>query len=209
MTESGFWLSKRGVWHSMRECKYHGMQEYSWNTKQASRIAIGQTGLLPQCLECARQYRRGVRRTTTPGCSRYVGIYIAERVLEKAFKVMERANARDPYDFVCGRGLKVDSKCSCLSTGNRTWHFWIGQNKVPDTFCLIALNNDTKTITIHNAMPIHVWLIPGTAVVRGKAFNDMTAFAVNPRNIGDLNPYRRTDMEGRIIACCAHEQETE
>lgn len=109
----------------------------------------------------------------------------------------------DPYDFICGKGLKIDSKCSVLRSnhGNPQWRFNIYKNKYPDMFCLIALDNTSEDIVV-NPKPKYVWLLPGDTILDDRPINDRTVFSVSPTTISKLEQYRRTDMEGRIIKCC-------
>lgn len=141
-----------------------------------------------------------------PGCSYYTGIYIAETVLSKAFAVMEKAHPQAPYDFVCGKGYKVDSKCSLLGVNNgkkaSRWIFKIRRNKIPDAFCLIALQNTPDTIS-DSPQLAYVWLVPGDALINGRPLHDRVNLAVYPSGISKLEPYRRSDMEGKITTFCS------
>jgi hypothetical protein len=66
------------------------------------------------------------------------------------------------YDFICGKGFKVDVKSACLHTyldksGHRTsthWKFNIRRNKIADYFACVALDNRV------NLVPSHFWIIP-------------------------------------------------
>ena len=189
----GIWLSPKGVFHTLKVCRHHGLAEAylcstSWN-----------------CLLCARQQMKGTKTGKIPGCSSFVGIEIAEKVLEKAFKVMRRAKPHESYDFYCGNNFKIDSKCSTSVSSNgkvnQTWQFHIGKNKVPNDFCLIALDNTPENVA-EDPRPIHVWLIPGNAIIDGRPLNDRITFSITPRNLKKVSAWRRTDMEGKVIKCC-------
>lgn len=201
--EYGIWLSKYGSrnnFHTLKECRHHGLQEFFFlsNKKRPDW----------RCLECHRQDYKGVRTSKISGCANTIGLIIAEAILRKAFKVMVKAHPMESYDFICGQGFKVDSKCSTLHICNnkigQRWLFNIGRNKVPNAFCLIALDN-LPEVKPEDAKPVHVWLIPGDAVIDGRVLNDRVCLAVTPRTIARLEPWRRTDMEGRIIKCCEGE----
>lgn len=159
----------------------------------AARRRAGITGLGP--------------RSKLPGRPNYTGLYIAETVLSKAFTVMEKAYSQAPYDFICGKGFKVDSKCSLLlkNNGKRAslWRFHINKNDVPDAFCLIALQNTPDTIT-DSPQIAYVWLIPGDALIEGRPLNDRMGISVSPSTVSKLEPYRRSDMEGKITTCCSN-----
>lgn len=91
-----------------------------------------------------------------PKCASYLGVYVAERLLSKIFKNVERMPYGHPgYDFICGKGYKVDVKGGCL--GNNTpdrWLFKINKNQIADYFLCLAFDNR------YDLNPIHVWLIP-------------------------------------------------
>ena len=199
----GYWLSKRGNFHTLRECRHHGLQEFCLSSSHGRPIW--------NCLECKRQWYRGVRTGKIAGCSNVTGIAVAEMVLSKAFKVMKKAPYGAPFDFYCGKNLKIDSKCATLGKihgkEGQQWHFMIRKNKVPDAFCLIALDN-LPGISPEDAKPIHVWLIRGDAIIDGRPLNERESLAVAPRTISRLEPWRRTDMEGRIIKCCNNVKES-
>jgi hypothetical protein len=73
---------------------------------------------------------------------------------------------------------------------------------------LIALEN-FPNVEPKDAKPIHVWLIRGDTIIDGRPLNDRTAISVTPRTLARLEPYRRMDMEGRIIKCCSKLKEKE
>lgn len=93
-------------------------------------------------------------------CSAWLGVHVAEQILSKLFDHMERMRYGFPgYDFVCGKGFKIDCKSACLfidPKGHAHWYFTIKRNQIPDYFLLLAFNEDRENLT-----PLHVWLIPG------------------------------------------------
>lgn len=202
----GIWLSdnKNSTFHTLRECRNHGIEEFCFSTSRGRPIWT--------CLKCRRQQKKGIRTSKIPGSSNTIGLFIAEAVLNKAFKVMVKAYPKAPYDFVCGQGFKVDSKCATLAKNNgkvgQQWSFHIRRNKVPDAFCLIALDN-LPGVKPEDANPVHVWLIRGDAIIDGRLLNDRMSLGITPRTIARLEPYRRMDMEGRIIKCCSKLKEKE
>ena len=52
-------------------------------------------------------------------CTLFLGVHVAERVLSKVFKDVERMPMNNPgYDFICGGGYKIDVKSpTARSTG--------------------------------------------------------------------------------------------
>jgi hypothetical protein len=195
--EYGFWLSEKENMHTLKECRHHGVQIFY----------LYQSRTQPQwrCSICHSQRQKGILHGKEPGCSNYVGLHIAEKVLSKAFKVMQKAGSKEAFDFYCGHDLKIDSKCSTKcknkSSTEGFWFFHIRKNKVPKAFCLIALDNTPENVA-EDPKPTHVWLIPGDAIINGKPLNERMSLTVSPRTIARLDSWRRTDMEGRIIKCC-------
>lgn len=95
-------------------------------------------------------------------CSQYLGIHIAERVLSGFFENITKMPMHNPgYDYVCGKGYKIDAKSSCLIQSHKTskhWFFRINKNQVADYFLCLAFNNR------ESLEPQHVWLIPGNVL---------------------------------------------
>jgi len=95
-------------------------------------------------------------------CASYLGIHVAERVLSKFFGHIERMPPNNPgYDFVCGKGFKIDCKSACICFINHkypTWKININKNELPDFFLCIGFDNR------EDLTPLHVWLIPGADV---------------------------------------------
>jgi hypothetical protein len=203
-------LKPRKALVSTRICRHHGETEFYW-AKDNSTSKGGW-----KCTICTRaataRTKNKVKIKPLPGCSNYVGLYIAEQVLRKAFDVMIKAHPMEKWDFVCGQGFTVDSKCSTLrkttGTQKREWQFHIKKNKAPKFFCCIALDNTPENVA-DDPRPIHVWLIPGDAIIDGRPLNDRISLTVTPRTLERVAKYRRTDMEGKIIKCCNHLKDNE
>ena len=199
--EYGIWLhsEKLNTYRTMGICRHHGLQEM----RISNIINHKRIELHKRCLVCERLQRYGNKTGNIPGCSNYTGIHIAENVLSKAFDVMERAHPHASYDFICGKELKIDSKCSILSKSGKhlQWGFHIRQNLIPDAFCLIVLDNTSKDVYIDPKVK-YVWLIPSNAIINGKKLNNMWKLTILPNTINRIEKYRRTDMEGKIIKCC-------
>ena len=88
----------------------------------------------------------------------YFGL-LAERVLSKSFEnVIHMPYGNPGYDFICGKGFKIDAKASCLrhlASRSHRWAFNIRKNVIADYFLCLAFNDR------ENLEPAHVWLIPG------------------------------------------------
>lgn len=94
-------------------------------------------------------------------CSQFLGIYVAENVLSKVFKNVEKMPWTNPkFDFICNRGYKIDVKSSSLSfnRANPYWHFNIYKNVIADYFLCIGFDNR------NNLNPLKLWLIPSSKV---------------------------------------------
>lgn len=95
-------------------------------------------------------------------CSCFLGIHVAERVLSKVFNNVERQPLGNPgFDFICGKGYKIDVKSSCLiyaKDKTPRWQFVIKKNKIADYFLCLAFDNR------ENLNPMYMWLIPAQDV---------------------------------------------
>ena len=156
------------------------------------------------CRECANRYARGlyasrahvhIKRKPVPKsmsenkkCTLYLGVYVAERVLSKVFKHVERMPIHNSgFDFICNRGKKIDVKSSCI-TKDKRWTFKIDQNQVPDFFLLLAFDNRKKL------NPMHMWLIPSDDVCqRG-------TISVAPSTVNKWDKYQ-LPIE-KVVTCC-------
>ena len=104
----------------------------------------------------------------SPQCSQFLGVCVAERVIRHCgmFNIITKAPNNTPgYDFVCGRGYKIDVKSACrtfaIRNGNSLtpwWTFHIDHNKIADWFVTIAFD-DRVHLT-----PLHAWMIPGDVI---------------------------------------------
>ena len=125
-------------------------------------------------------------------CPQYLGIIVAEKVLSKVFKNVEVMPMHNPgYDFICGKGYKVDSKASCTyKNKNRSnlWSFTINKNKVADYFACLAFDNR------NDINPLHFWLIPGSLV------NDKKNITISESTISKWDEYK-LDIN-KVIKCC-------
>lgn len=91
-------------------------------------------------------------------CSAFLGVYIAERVLQRVFDDVKTMPYATPgFDFVCNKGKKIDVKSACVrirpnmspSCGFRT-----KKNTKADFFLCLAFDNR------EDLNPVYLWLIP-------------------------------------------------
>ena len=110
----------------------------------------------------ARLYERGLHLPMNKNrqCSSFLGVHVAERVLEATFENVERMPYGNPgFDFICGAGYKIDVKSSCRryqKNGSSSWAFGIDKNCDADYFLCIAFDNR------EHLNPEHLWLIGGS-----------------------------------------------
>lgn len=125
-------------------------------------------------------------------CSSFLGVHIAEEVLQNVFRNVERMAYGNPgYDFVCGEGYLIDCKSSCKRTQNgrnNLWQFNINKNMVAGYFVLLAFDNRT------DINPLHIWMIPGHVI------NNRGSVSISESTIDKWNEYR-LDID-RVISCC-------
>jgi hypothetical protein len=127
-------------------------------------------------------------------CSMYLGVYIAEKVLSNFFDTFERMPMNNPgYDYVCGKGFKIDVKSSCLNDCgkiNRRWMFNIEKNKIPDYFLCLGFDNR------ESLEPQHIWLIPSKEINCNR-----TISITNVK--GSLDRMMKYERSlDRVIECC-------
>ena len=129
-------------------------------------------------------------RPTNKKSSTYLGITVAEQILSNIFKNVEKMPANNPgFDFICGKGYKVDSKACCRSKGKyNSWIFNIRKNKTADYFALLAFDNR------EDINPLHFWLIPNNVI------NNKTNVTISESTINKWDEYKRDINE--IISCC-------
>lgn len=144
------------------------------------------------------EYRRDVGETRpieeARDCSTFLGVYIAERALSGFFDNIIRMPRCNPgYDFICGRGFKIDVKSACRRLNSEKlpcWYFNIKQNKIADYFLCLAFN-DRDHLT-----PLHVWLIQAPDI----NMRDGLFIFDRPRSILKWSKYERP--LDRVLFCC-------
>lgn len=127
---------------------------------------------------------------TNPSCATYLGVVVAENVLAKVFKNVKRMpTANIGYDFICGKGYKVDVKAACLNVDNR-FAFCINKNLTADYFLCAAFDNRTEL------NPQHIWLIPAHMASR------LTMLSIAKSSVYRWAEYELTDKLSEVVKCC-------
>ena len=121
-------------------------------------------------------------------CPLFLGVHVAERVLANVFKNVKRMPTSNPgYDFICGKGFKIDVKSSCFRSGKH-WVFGIRHNKTADYFLCLAFDNR------EDLNPLYLWLLPGDYV------NSRDSAGISPTTIHKWDDYL-LDVD-KVVSCC-------
>jgi hypothetical protein len=114
----------------------------------------------------------------------------AEIVLMSMFKKVEKMPTMNPgFDFLCGKGYKIDAKSACL-TKNRanSWIFRIRYNKIADFFLCLAFDN-RKDLN-----PLHIWLIPRDKV------SHLSCLQISETTLSKWIDYEKPC--DKVLSCC-------
>ena len=143
-----------------------------------------------------RRHRLGIYKpySESKTCTQYLGIHIAERLLSNVFiNVVRMPFHNHGYDFVCGKGFKVDVKSSCIGTHylkQPNWHFSISKNIIADYFALLALDNR------QSLNPMHLWIVPGNVI------NNKRCFEIQNNNKGIEKWLQYEQSLTKVICAC-------
>lgn len=137
--------------------------------------------------------RRGVKSMQdNKMCPKWLGVHIAEQVLQRVFKnVTPMPHDNSGFDFICGRGYKVDVKSSCIrycKNASDSWKFHIFNNQTADYFLCLAFDNRA------DLTPMHLWLLPGDYV------NQKKLVSISTTTIDKWNDYK-LDIN-KVVSCC-------
>lgn len=157
-----------------------------------------------------RLYRYGIHKPMSENkeCSLFLGVHIAERILSKIFENVNRMPFSNPgFDFICGKGYKIDVKSSSLiqvRRKNDAWYFHIDRNNVADYFLLVGFDNR------NDLNPMHIWLIGGSESITGikrrrtKMLCERKSFVITntERKISELEKYECKDRLEKLKTCC-------
>jgi len=129
---------------------------------------------------------------TNRNCSDWLGNR-AETILMNMFNDVKRMSHTNPgFDFLCGKGYKIDAKSACLYKNQynkyNSWLFNINYNTTADHFLCLALDNRT------DLNPLHVWLIPGYVI------NNHRAVSISKSTIDKWSKYEQP--LDKVITCC-------
>lgn len=150
-----------------------------------------------------KYYKRGgLPLDKNKDCTLYLGYHVAERVLSCVFDNVQRMHVMNiGYDFICGKGHKIDVKSGCLfRDGN--WRFGIRKNKIADFFLIIAFDN-RKDLN-----PLHIWLIKGEEMIKTERstikLNDKLNLFISNTEYGlkNFKKYEIMDKLDKVIEIC-------
>ena len=124
-------------------------------------------------------------------CASFLGVHVAENVLSAYFDNLVRMpSCNVGYDYVCGKGFKIDVKSSCLHKDeirkSGRWEFRIHRNQIADYFLCLAFD-DRESLT-----PMHVWLFPRAigagknSIVVGNTARSINKYKVFERPVDDV-----------------------
>lgn len=133
-------------------------------------------------------------------CAHYLGD-VAEKYLSKIFDNVTRMSyGNSGYDFICGKGFKIDVKSACIKlcshSNSNTFSFRIRHNKIADYFLLLAFDN-RKSLN-----PKHIWLIKNNEIIREKKFNEYDTFCITMSKTNDFKKYELNDKLEILINYC-------
>jgi len=114
---------------------------------------VGRRGRSSWCKVCHTRYineyryANNIRRPLQEAkdSASYLGVYVAERVLSKYFdNIIKMPYGNPGYDFICGKGFKIDVKSACLYYQRGCypyWEFHIKRNNAADYFLCLGFDS--------------------------------------------------------------------
>ena len=122
-------------------------------------------------------------------CSLYLGVFLAERVLNNIYPDVIRMPMNNPgYDIICNKGKKIDVKSGCIMKNQNSWMFHINHNTTADYFVCVAFDNR------EDLNPVHIWMLPG------KKFNHLRGASISQSTLYKWAEYEQDISE--VIICC-------
>lgn len=189
--------------------------DYIVNCQEGNKMPFSQEGLNKLGFDSYTQYLQDRRHklgrskpmSENKECAAYLGVHIAETVLSKIFHNVKRMPVQfSGYDFVCGKGFKVDVKCSVLTDdtrNHRLFRFNIRKNIFADYFLLLAFDN-RECLT-----PLHLWLINGDELVGvngeyKKPLNSKKILTIHNtlRSLKIYEQYEQTEKLNKLQCLC-------
>ena len=124
-------------------------------------------------------------------CATYLGVTVAEKVLSKVFKNVERMPIHNRgFDFKCSHGYMIDIKASTKMKNRNSWMFRINKNLIADYFLCLAFDNRQQLNLLH------IWLISS------KRINYLKSLTISESHLDKWNKYELTDKLDKVIGCC-------
>ena len=121
-------------------------------------------------------------------CPLYLGVHVAERILAKVFKNVERMPVNNVgYDFRCSQNKLIDVKSATMNK-NGAWTFHIRENKIADYFLCLAFDNR------EDLTPLHLWLVPNHVL------NRKITTSISPSTLPRWKEYELSI--DKVSACC-------
>jgi len=204
-------LAKRKGFDSRAEYQKHRLKERGFETEAEYRDHLAREEGYEDMLERKREYNYNVLgqlpMSENKDCAAYLGVNIAERVLAHVFKkenIERMPYGHKGYDFICGKGKKVDVKSASL-IGNE-WMFAIKHNEIAEQFLLLAFGK--RHYDDENPKPMKLWLVPSDVIIRGKEFWDRETIQIKntPLGLREFEKYELKEGLEHIIECCEDKQ---
>jgi len=150
---------------------------------------------------------RQIPMSENEDCPSYLGIHVAEgRVAKKILSYIYKnvkimSYGHKGYDFICGKGKKVDAKSSSLRSYYNGWSFSIDKNEIAEQFLLLAFGE--RPDDDENPKPMKLWLIPKDAIIRGEEFWNRTGIWIKntPEGLREFEKYELKEGLERLIEC--------
>ncbi len=151
------------------------------------------------------RYKKGISKpmSKNKSCASYLGVHIAERYLAFIFETSNRMPfGNHGFDFICGKGYKIDCKSSCLrgNDKNKGWNFRLNNNKIADYFICIGFNN------IKRLKPMHIWLIKNTEEFKNKINISITN---SSKSLKKWEKYEQTEKLNKLNNCLINSRKKE
>ena len=216
-TEYQNYLAKEKGFDSNAEYQKHRLKERGFeNRTEYNNHRAKERGYIDNA-ERMREYMHDTGRRTpmseNKDCSVYLGIHVAERILAHVFKkenVERMPYGHKGYDFICGKGKKVDVKSSSFHSYMNGWLFQINNNEIAEYFLLLALSERYYGVVADDEKlkPMCIWLVPKDAIFirRGgtKEFWDRVGIWIKntPEGLREFEKYELKEGLEHLIECC-------
>ena len=155
--------------------------------------------------EKERRHNEGICQSMSENkeCAQYLGIHKSERYLSKIWdNVIRMPNGNRGYDFICGKGFKVDVKSACIMNEKSIstdgcenqyykWYFNINKNKITDYFLLLAFDNR------EDLNPLHIWLIKNDEIINDGKLNDKKGLHIY-NSFKSIQKYKKYELVDRL-----------